>query len=79
MSRHLTDADRARIEALRAEGMPATWIAEDLGVHPNTIRLAVAANPAQAAAWRADFQHIRRNAELFALHCEIAPAKRGNR
>lgn len=77
MSRRMTDVDRARLAVLRAEGMPASWIAEDLGVHTHTVQTAVPADPEQVAAWRSDFQHIRRNPALFALHCELAPKARG--
>lgn len=74
--RTLTDAQRDRIVRLRAEGMPAAWIAEDVGVCVDTIRVTAHANPAEAAEWRTQFQYIRRDAELFALHTEIAPRRR---
>lgn len=73
----MTDADRARVAVLRGEGMPASWIAEDLGVHVHTVQSSTPADPAEVQAWRSDFQHIRKDPELFALHCEFAPARRG--
>lgn len=76
-TRRLTAIDKERIEALRAEGVPASWIAEDLGVHTHTVQSMTPANPEEVAAWRSDFQHIRKDPELFALHCEFAPARRG--
>jgi IS30 family transposase len=74
--RSLTDAERARIVLLRAEGMPASWIAEDVGVCVDTIRTTSPAYPAEVAEWRTQFQYIRRDAELFALHVELAPKRR---
>jgi len=77
MSGPMTSAAKNRMEALRDEGLPASWIAEDLGCSTKTVQLRTRTRPEEVAAWRTDFQHTRKNPELFALHCEFAPARRG--
>jgi len=61
------------MEALRGEGLPASWIAEDLGCSTKTVQTRTRAQPDEAAAWRTVWQHIRRHPELYALHTQIAP------
>lgn len=74
--RQLTADERARVVALRTEGLPARWIAEDLGTTENTVTRTCPARPEEAAEWRTVFQQIRRDPELFALHTEIAPRRK---
>jgi IS30 family transposase len=71
--KHLTDEQRARVKQLRAEGMPATWIAEDIGCNAETARAVVQAKPEEVLDWRQSFALIRRNPELYALHRQFAP------
>ncbi|MDD7930093.1 hypothetical protein [Microbacterium thalli] len=74
--RQLSTEDRARVVVLRTEGLPARWIAEDLGTTENTVTNVCHARPEEVAEWRAVFQQIRRDPELFKLHTEIAPKRK---
>ena len=68
--------DWARIDALAAEGMPATFIAEDVGVDYSVAqrRAQRAPNRDQAVEeWRSVWHEIRKSAALTALHREFAP------
>lgn len=74
--RYLTAPERDRVVTLRTEGLPATWIAEDIGTTENTVTNACHARPEEVAEWRTVFQQIRRDPQLFALHTEIAPKRK---
>ncbi|WP_323985913.1 hypothetical protein [Microbacterium plantarum] len=74
--RQLTEQQRERVVALRTEGLPARWIAEDLGTTENTVTNVCQARPEEVAEWRSVFQYIRRHPELFKLHTEIAPKRK---
>lgn len=74
--RHLTEAQRARVLELRADGLPASWIAEDIGAAVGTVQRLCPSPPGEAAAWRSASQQIRRDPALFALHAEISPRGR---
>jgi predicted transcriptional regulator len=77
MSRRILTADeRSRVVVLRTEGLPARWIAEDVGTTENTVTNICHARPEEVAEWRTVFQQIRRDPELFALHTEIAPKRK---
>ncbi len=74
--RHLTVDERDRVVVLRTEGLPARWIAEDVGTTENTVTKVCQARPEEVAEWRSVFQQIRRDPELFKLHTEIAPKRK---
>lgn len=76
MSGKMASAATTRMEALRHEGLPASWIAEDLGCSTKTVQKRTRAQPDEAAAWRTVWQQIRRTPELYALHTQIAPKAR---
>lgn len=60
---------------LLAEGMPATWVAEDTGVPYNTVLHLGRQLPnrtALAYEWKIVWQEIRKNEELLKHHYEIA-------
>lgn len=68
----VTKEQQARIDVLAREGLPATWIAEDVGVHPATVRDHRPADaPFDMIAWLPVWQHIRRY--HLDLHQEFAP------
>lgn len=71
--RHFTEEERDRVRRLRQEGMPASWIAEDLGCSISAIHDIVHANPDEVLAWRQSWARIRRDPALYALHREFAP------
>lgn len=72
--RRLDGADLERAAVMRAEGMPASWIAEDYGVHRNSILASgLRADPAATSEWRQAWARIRRTPELLALHFEFEP------
>lgn len=67
-----TDYDRARM--LLDEGMPASWIAEDLDCRRKSLfRSGLPSDPDASAQWRSVWGQIRRNPVLYALHQEIGP------
>ncbi|MBB4667074.1 hypothetical protein BKA24_001783 [Microbacterium marinum] len=66
-------------QGLMAEGMPASWVAEDLDVRGNIAR-GIRARHMDAdqraevdAEWRSVWGDIRRNEELLELHRQFAP------
>lgn len=73
--RTLTGPDLERAQELRAEGMPASWIAEDLDCRRESLfRSGVTADPALASDWRKVWAKIRTNPDLLALHVQFQPA-----
>lgn len=65
-----------RIVALAAEGMPATWIAEECGVGYETARNYARRAPRHAEStreWLSAWQAIVNTPSLLDLHYEIAP------
>lgn len=61
-----------RIRQLHDEGMPSSWIAEDVGLRPSQVRR-IAGPSSGATEWRRCWALIRRDADLFALHQSLAP------
>lgn len=75
--RGLTPEQLARAMRLRSEGMPASWIAEDLDKSRMTlIRAGMPTDRAALAAWASVWTAIRRSPALLALHHEFAPPRR---
>lgn len=73
-ARMLQGGDLARAAMLRDEGMPASWIAEDLDCRRESLfRSGVTAPPALAAEWRQVWAQIRTNPTLYALHRDLQP------
>lgn len=81
--RAATPADIARLVALHEEGMPLTWICEDIRIsvdtgrklllkHHQDGRKKIGQHPEWAIAWR----YIRRSSILLDLHREFAPANK---
>lgn len=69
---------RLRAIQLIDEGMPSNWVAEDVAIHPGTIRRLARKRPNNAharAEWSSVWQSIRQNPELYALHSELRPKK----
>lgn len=72
--RKLEGSDLERAALLRDEGMPASWIAEDLGCRRESIfRSGIIATDEASAEWRAVWQQIRRNPVLAGMHREFQP------
>jgi len=67
----------ARIRQLLDEGMPATWVAEDVGMAPSTIYRHFGGTP-HVREWKSVWSDIRTSPALLALHNEVAapPASR---
>ena len=69
-------ANRERVRLLAAEGMPANWIAEDVGISASRTREHAKKAPGHAESvreWARVWQSIRRSDELTALHRQFAP------
>lgn len=69
----LTPEQRNRILTLIKEGMPATWIAEDIGCARGTITRHALVGHTSSNEWRQVWARIRRNDALLQLHREFAP------
>ena len=70
----------ARIRQLAAEGMTASWIAEDVGIDNRSARLVASTVPGgkeRLAEWYSAFAWIRRRPTVMALHQEFTPAGAG--
>lgn len=68
--------DRDRAQRLAEEGMPATWIAEDIGVSRDAalrIASAVPNHRENVLEWRRAWAGIRHRPALRELHAEITP------
>jgi hypothetical protein len=73
----LTESDIERARVLRAEGVPMSWIAEDLDCRRMTLsRAGISEDPEATAEWRSAWSKIRRSDQLYALHAEFAPPRR---
>lgn len=68
-----------RIVTLSKEGMPATWIAEELGLSVGRVREIVSRwlpddlRQKNTVEWSMAWSQIRPNEELLELHREFAP------
>jgi DNA-binding CsgD family transcriptional regulator len=69
----LSQAELDRANLLADEGMPATWIAEDLGRNSETLRRKL--RRGVDAEWLTAWASIRHDEDLRRLHYEFAPAK----
>lgn len=73
----VTLAEAKRIRELAAEGMPATWIAEDLHLHDKTVRGIIGRmDPFLVREWKCVWSGIRHDDDLYHLHRQFAPAKK---
>ena len=72
----LSDETLERIRIYAEEGMPANWIADDLGIHYDTARTYACRVPGHDEAvveWLRAWHSIRQREALLELHYEIAP------
>jgi len=69
----LTDEERERMRILVAEGMPAPWIAEDLGRSRSTVTNNFPFGREASLEWLRAWSDIRRSPILLELHKEFAP------
>jgi hypothetical protein len=68
----VTAEQQARIDLLAREGLPSTWIAEDVGLKPSTVRDHRPVDaPFDVVAWHSTWQFIRRH--LLEWHQQFAP------
>ena len=68
----------AAIGAMMADGLPASWCAEDVPLHVETIRQVARGLPGRREAvreWARVWQEIRRSETLFELHRQFAPTR----
>lgn len=68
----LTGEQQARMLALRDEGMPALYVAQDLGTSRSVV-LRLTPNKEATAEWRRVWGHIRPNPVLRGLHEQFFP------
>lgn len=73
--RRLSPSEEKRVRALLSEGMPATWVAEDVRQNPTTIAKRFRSDPDNVRAWRQVWQQIRRSEVLYDLHNEFYPRR----
>jgi hypothetical protein len=67
-----------RIASLTLEGVPATWIAEDIGRNPESVRTKASKMPGaleRTAQWSQVWSAIRRAPTLLELHRQFAPQR----
>jgi DNA-binding CsgD family transcriptional regulator len=62
-----------RMEILTEEGMPSTWVAEDLGCNRSTVTVLTPFGKHNSREWLIVWQKIRQSDELLALHRQFAP------
>lgn len=74
----LTREQLERITTLIGEGMPSTWIAEDIGCHYHTVLRHSPQGKEATAEWMRAWQNIRRNETLYRLHREFAPRRQNS-
>lgn len=74
MSKHpdLTDVQLRRIAQLASEGMPKTWIAEDIGVRATQLK-DIHLSKDDIRAWQSVWAGIRHHKNLADLHRQFAP------
>lgn len=72
----ITPEELERAKLLASEGMPLTWIAEDLNRHASTIAKKLDGREKAVSEWREVWQYIRRRERLFELHHEFHPRER---
>ncbi len=71
-----TEEEQARVRLLAAEGVPSTWVAEDVHRSPSTVRKWMSVVPGsreRLAEWRSVWPGILKNPTMLALHREFAP------
>ena len=71
MKTRLTFDDHLRVHTLLAEGMPSSWIAEDIGRSRDTVLPVARRRGDHAEAvreWKSVWSQIKNNAVLLALH-----------
>lgn len=68
-----TPEEIKRGTTLRDEGMPATWIAEDLGKDLRELRRVLPPDPEASKEWKRVWSGIFPNPTLLALHEEFKP------
>lgn len=71
--RVFTKAADKRLRILAAEGMPASWIAEDIGYYVGTVRKRLADLNLPDDEWLKIQLSIRKTARLAPLHEEFRP------
>lgn len=72
----LTETEERRVVSLLAEGMPATWIMEDIPMSPYTtkqLRRGKSWAIENAKEWQRVWASIRRDPVLLKLHWEFSP------
>lgn len=69
--RALTPEELRWLHAVRAEGMPATWVAETIGVSQDTVRRRGRMPAGARREWLTAWAGIRHNPTLLALHREF--------
>lgn len=78
VANHLKPHEIERARMLAEEGMPMSWIAEDLNRDRNSLTRQVSPSEENIAEWRRVWQEIRRNETLFALHHDFYPRERAS-
>ena len=73
-----TPEEIERAHMLAAEGMPLSWIAEDLRRGRDCLAKRVPLDKENVAEWRRVWQEIRRSEVLFSLHHEFYPRERAS-
>ena len=71
----VTPAQRDRMLQLASEGMPGTWIAEDVGLSVSTVYRIIGPQPENSHEWKSVWGKIRNRDHLAALHNEFRPRK----
>jgi hypothetical protein len=69
----MDQSTRDRIKQLSAEGMPSTWISEDVGYGRSTVIRVSPFGSHNSKEWLTVWQKIRRSEVLLELHREFAP------
>lgn len=70
----VSEAQSARALTLLAEGVPAMWVAEEVGIDPRTVRdLRDRAGLPRDEEWKRIRLQIQHDPVLFALHKEFDP------
>jgi len=71
----LSEEAKNRIRTLASEGMPCSWIAEDLDLSASRTRAVARELGVKLGSFKSVWGFIRSHAELFELHSEFAPQK----
>lgn len=70
----ITEREMARAKILADEGMPVSWIAEDLGRNVKNLRKRI--KPGRSKEWSSAWHSIRQSSRQLELHREFAPRKK---